>query len=54
MRLALLNARLSSKVFLPWFSSMPWRALLGRLLSRFSLIVPQSDIVSWLGSSWLG
>jgi 3-deoxy-D-manno-octulosonic-acid transferase len=46
VRLALLNARLSSRVFLSWFGSMPRRALLGRMLSSFNLIVPQSDIVS--------
>jgi 3-deoxy-D-manno-octulosonic-acid transferase len=48
VRLALLNARLSSRVFLAWFGSMPRRALLGRMLSSFNLIVPQSDIVSGL------
>eukprot|EP00882_Tetradesmus_deserticola_P020521 GHRQ01022170.1.p2 GENE.GHRQ01022170.1~~GHRQ01022170.1.p2 ORF type:complete len:317 (+),score=91.28 GHRQ01022170.1:883-1833(+) len=44
VRLALLNARLSSRVFLSWFCSAPRRALLGSMLSSFNLIVPQSDI----------
>ncbi|WIA36478.1 hypothetical protein OEZ86_007778 [Tetradesmus obliquus] len=44
VRLALLNARLSSRLFLAWFGSMPRRALLGRMLGSFNLIVPQSDI----------
>lgn len=49
VRLALLNARLSSRLFLAWFGSMPRRALLGRMLGSFNLIVPQSDIVSGAG-----
>lgn len=51
VRLALLNARMSSKSFLSWFNSSCKRALLRRMLDNFSLIVPQSDIVSGSSSS---
>jgi 3-deoxy-D-manno-octulosonic-acid transferase len=46
VRLGLLNARMSSRAFLSWFQPRVSRALLRRMLSDFSLIVPQSDIVS--------
>jgi 3-deoxy-D-manno-octulosonic-acid transferase len=45
VRLGLLNARMSSSSFLKWFMRSMSRALLSRLLSHFSLIVPQSDVV---------
>lgn len=46
VRLGLLNARMSSRAFLGWFQNLMSRALLARMLRHFSLIVPQSDIVS--------
>lgn len=46
IRLGLLNARMSSRAFLAWFQRRVARALLRRMLAGFSLIVPQSDIVS--------
>ena len=46
VKLALLNGRMSSSSFLSWFEGHMGRALLQRLVSRFTLIVPQSDIVS--------
>lgn len=46
IRLGLLNARMSSRAFLSWFQPRIARALLQRMLDSFSLIVPQSDIVS--------
>ncbi len=49
VRLALLNARMTTPVFLTWFQRPLSRALLGRIVSRFTLIVPQSDIVRRLG-----
>lgn len=54
VRLALLNARMSSKSFMSWFNSSCKRALLRHMLDNFSLIVPQSDIVSTCNStcSW--
>jgi hypothetical protein len=45
LRLALLNARLSSAWFGRRFRSRPARALMGHVLERFMLIVPQSDVV---------
>jgi len=45
VRLGLLNARMSSRAFMKWFTRRMSRALLGRLLGHFSLIVPQSDVV---------
>eukprot|EP00775_Hariotina_reticulata_P009725 gene9724-9884_t len=35
---------MSSRAFMKWFTRRMSRALLGRLLSHFSLIVPQSDV----------
>lgn len=46
IKLGLLNARMSSRAFLSWFQRRVSRALLHRMLANFSLIVPQSDIVS--------
>jgi len=46
IKLGLLNARMSSRAFLAWFQPRVSRALLHRMLGSFSLIVPQSDIVS--------
>jgi hypothetical protein len=46
IKLGLLNARMSSRAFLSWFQPRMSRALLRRMLTNFSLIVPQSDIVS--------
>lgn len=46
IKLGLLNARMSSRAFLAWFQPRVSRALLRRMLGSFSLIVPQSDIVS--------
>lgn len=46
IRLGLLNARMSSRAFLSWFQPRVSRGLLRRMLGHFSLIVPQSDIVS--------
>lgn len=46
IKMGLLNARMSSRAFLAWFQRRMSRALLQRMLTSFSLIVPQSDIVS--------
>lgn len=49
VRLALLNGRMSSAAFLRWFQRPLSRSLLERIISRFTLIVPQSDIVGGRG-----
>jgi hypothetical protein len=46
IRMGLLNARMSSRAFLSWFQPRVSRALLRRMMASFSLVVPQSDIVS--------
>jgi 3-deoxy-D-manno-octulosonic-acid transferase len=51
VRLGLLNARMSSRAFLSWFQPRVSRGLLRCMLGHFSLIVPQSDIVSVVRSS---
>lgn len=51
IRLGLLNARMSSRAFLSWFQPRVSRGLLRRMLGHFSLVVPQSDIVSVARSS---
>lgn len=45
VRLALLNAHMQPRQLLSWHASVLWRRLLGAMLQRFSLIVPQSDLV---------
>lgn len=45
LRLALLNARLGSRWFRSNFHRRQGRAMMARVLSRFTLIVPQSDVV---------
>jgi 3-deoxy-D-manno-octulosonic-acid transferase len=52
IKLGLLNARMSSRAFLAWFQRRMSRALLQRMLTSFSLIVPQSDIVSVKTDIW--
>ena len=44
VRLALLNARVPARAFARHYYSPPGRALLRRLVRRFDLIVPQSDV----------
>ncbi len=46
VRMALLNASLSGDDLLMWHSYKTYRRLLTRMLTKFDLIVPQSDIVS--------
>lgn len=48
LRLALLNARMGSAWFKRYYYSAPGRAMLGQLMDRFTLIVPQSDVVSYV------
>eukprot|EP00873_Tetraselmis_striata_P002563 jgi/Tetstr1/422827/TSEL_013618.t1 len=44
VKMALLNARMSSESFLKWHNWSAGRELIGGALSHFSLIVPQSDL----------